>query len=342
MPKILYVITKSNWGGAQTYVYNMATNMVDFEVVVALGGDGELKRKLEEKGIKTIQINKLGRNINFFGDLYVFFKLISIFRRERPDIIHLNSSKIGGVGSLAGRLTGIKNIIFTAHGWAFKEDRFFISKLIIKFFSWLTVLFSHKIIVLSKYERSITPGNKDKVKIIYNGVKDIDFLDRETAREKFPNIPTDKKWIGVIAELHKNKGLKYLAKALPENYSLIIIGEGEEKIKGSNIYLVGNIPEAYKYLKAFDIFVLPSVKEGLPYTIIEAGLAELPVLSTTVGGIPEIITQDSGILVQPKNTEELRKNIPLLKIEHGINLRKRILENFTFEEMLEKTKRLYS
>lgn len=342
MPKILYVITKSNWGGAQKYVYDMATNMTDFDVVVALGGSGELKERLEKKGIRTIKINKLGRNINIFGDLYVFFKLISIFRSEKPNIVHLNSSKIGGVGSLAGRLVGVKNIIFTAHGWAFKEDRFFLSKLIIKFLSWLTVLFSHKVIVVSKYERSITPGNKNKVHIIYNGVKDKEFLDRDTARERFSNVPTDKKWIGVIAELHKNKGLKYLVKAIPENYSLIIIGEGEEKIKGDNVYLMGNIPEAYKYLKAFDVFVLPSIKEGLPYTILEAGLAELPVLSTLVGGIPEIVTKDSGILVQPKNIGELRKNIPLLKSEHGVNLRKRILENFSFEKMVGQTKKLYS
>lgn len=342
MTKILYVITKSNWGGAQTYVYDMATNMANFDVVVALGGKGELKDRLEESGIRTIQINSLSRNINVFKDLFVFFRLISILRKEKPDVLHLNSSKIGGIGSLAGRITGIKNIIFTAHGWAFKEERFFLSKLLIKFASWLTVLFSHKIVVLSKYERSITPGNKDKVHIIYNGVKDIDFLDRETARKRFTDVPKNTKWIGIIAELHKNKGLKYLVKAIPENYSLIHIGEGEETIEGDNIYPMGNIPNAAKYLKAFDVFVLPSIKEGLPYTIIEAGLAELPVLSTTVGGIPEIITKDSGILVQPKNIEKLRKNIPLLTKEHGVNLRKRILENFSFEEMLEKTKRLYS
>lgn len=342
MQKILYVITKSNWGGAQKYVYDMATNMVNFDVVVALGGDGELKEKLDKSGIKTIQISNLGRNINPFKDIFVFFKLLSIYRKEKPDILHLNSSKIGGIGSLAGRIAGVKNIIFTVHGWAFKEDKSFLSKTIRKFLSRLTVLFSHKIIVLSKYERSITPGNKNKVNIIYNGIKDKELLSREVARERFKEVPSNTTWIGVVAELHKNKGLKYLAKALPKNYSLVLIGEGEEKIKGKNIYLMGNITEAYRYLKAFDVFVLPSIKEGLPYTILEAGLAELPVLSTTVGGIPEIITKDSGILVQPKNSEELSKNIPLLKKEHGVNLRNRILENFSFEEMIQKTKNLYS
>ncbi len=343
MPKILYVITKSNWGGAQKYVYDMATNMANFDVVVALGGNGELKNKLEEAGVRTIHINALERDINIFNEIYVFFTLLSIFKKEKPNILHVNSSKIGGLGTLAGRITGVKNIIFTAHGWAFKDDRFStLQQMIIKFLSWLTVLFSHKIIVLSNYERNITPGNKKKVHIIYNGIKDTKYLTREVARKKFPDVPINTTWIGVIAELHKNKGLNYLTGTLPENHSLIIIGAGEEKITGDNVYLAGEIRDAYKYLKAFDLFVLPSVKEGLPYVIFEAGLAELPVLSTLVGGIPEIITKDSGILVPPKNSKEIRKNIPLLTKTHGVNLRKRILEHFSFETMLQKTKELYS
>jgi len=166
--KILYIITKSNWGGAQRYVFDMATNIAKngYETIVAFGGDGILKKKLENAGIRTISVLNLERDINIFSELKVFFNLLKILKQELPDIVHLNSSKIGGLGAFSVRIHNIlhnnkilkikksnKNkartkIIFTAHGWVHKEDRNIISKNIIKFLSWLTVLFSHKIITV--------------------------------------------------------------------------------------------------------------------------------------------------------------------------------------------------
>ena len=103
MKKVLFVITKSNWGGAQRYVYDLAINLPkeSFEVKVALRGEGLLKQKLEENNIQTIQIPHLQRDINATRELLSFFSLIKIFNKEKPDIIHLNSSKAGGIGAAA-------------------------------------------------------------------------------------------------------------------------------------------------------------------------------------------------------------------------------------------------
>jgi glycosyltransferase involved in cell wall biosynthesis len=138
--------------------------------------------------------------------------------------------------------------------------------------------------------------------------------------------------IGTIAELHPNKGLPYLINAFTSvvmqypQTALIIIGDGQdqpalhllikEKKLEQSVFLAGYMDHAAEYLKAFNIFVLPSLKEGLPYAILEAGCASLPVVATTVGGIPEIIEDmRSGVLVQPKNIRELSHALSFM-IEH--------------------------
>src|SRR3989344_6349366 len=152
--KILYVITKSNWGGAGRYVYDLATTFKkDHEVVVALGGNGILAEKLRSQNIPVIHIKNLDRDIHFFKEVSAFFRLYHTFRMEKPDVIHLNSPKIGGLGALAARLARVKKIIFTSHGWAFNEDRSLLEIAIIKILSWITIFLSHEVIVLSEKER---------------------------------------------------------------------------------------------------------------------------------------------------------------------------------------------
>src|SRR3989338_454048 len=119
--RILYVITKANWGGAQRYVYDLATAAKEagHEVAVAVGGTGILTKRLQEASIRTIEL-PLRQRRTFLLDLFTFgslFSLIRVFRAERPDVVHLNSAKAGGLGGLAARLAGVPRIIFTAHGW---------------------------------------------------------------------------------------------------------------------------------------------------------------------------------------------------------------------------------
>ncbi len=124
--KILFLITKSNFGGAQRYVFNLAKSLSKdkFEVVVALGGGGELRDRLSEENIKIVQIETLERDINISNEIKVLKRLITLIRKESPDLIHLNSSKIAGLGVLAGIFTNIfsskkKKIILTANGCDF-------------------------------------------------------------------------------------------------------------------------------------------------------------------------------------------------------------------------------
>lgn len=358
--KILYLITKSNWGGAQKYVYDLATaaQARGLEVAVAAGGEGELLTKLKEVKIKIIALPQVKRDIQFLGEFGNLLKLIKLLKQERPDIIHLNSSKIGGLGALAGRLAGVPKIIFTIHGWPFNEQKNILWRLIAWAGSYLTAILSTLIIVLAEAELKQAkqmPSVGHKTVLIRNGIDELNFLPREEARQQL-NLPLNAIIIGSIGELTGNKNHSQLAQAaikLKGQYpklELVVIGEGEDRVKlaDSQINLLGHKTNAYKYLLAFDIFVLPSLKEGLPYVLLEAGAASLPVVATKVGGIPEIIENEvSGLLVPKENAEALAEAIiklltkKVLAESYGQKLHQTIATKFSKQKMLDQTFALY-
>jgi glycosyltransferase involved in cell wall biosynthesis len=369
--KILFVITKSNWGGAQRYVYDLATRLPKdrFAVKVIYGGRGLLAEKLAAARIPSLSFEKLWRDVNTAEDLKAFFKLLIVFWKERPHVVHLNSSKIGGLGAFAARLAFVPKIIFTVHGFAFNEERSFFQKKVISFLSWLTVFLSTDVICISQgeYEQVLKwPLVKSKVRLIYNGITPPAFLPQGIARTelaKILNKPEDyfKNTLvaGSIAELTKNKGLEFAIEALKANprYVYVVIGAGEEyenlqKIVTDNhlterIFFTGFIKEASRYLKAFDVFLLPSRKEGLPYVLIEAGFAGVPAIASNVGGIPELIVDKaSGFLTEVGGIDEIRDALEqletkLLRVDMGELYTKKVMAQCDVTRMISTTSQLY-
>ncbi len=372
--KVLFVITKSNFGGAQKYVFDLATSLPKntFEVVVVLGGAGPLTSKLTEQGVRIITLASLERNINPLKDFKSFIEFWKIFRTEKPDVVHLNSAKASGLGALAGRLASVPKIIFTAHGWAFNEERSFPSRIVIKFLSWITILLSHKTIAVSDAVKNNTknwPFIDKKVVVIKNGIKEPVFLSRERARVELikqtgQEIHNDAFIIGTIAELHKNKGLSYAVLAFSEiaqkNPPLyyFILGDGEEgpalqKLINQHqlenrVFLLGFVDNAAVFLPTFDMFLLPSITEGLALVLLEAGLASLPVIATNVGGIPEIIEHDkTGILVHARDPNEMASAVqkliasPSSRTTFGEALHEKCLAEFSHDRTLAETIGVY-
>src|SRR3989344_8955824 len=272
--KILYVITKSNWGGAQRYVFDLAASLPQetFEVAVVSGGNGILNKKLGDSSIGTIPIPSLKRDISFVSDLKTFFAFYRIFKSEKPGIVHLNSPKAAGLGSLAGRLAGIKKIITTVHGFAFNEPRQLYQLWAIKFFTWITMFLSHKVIVIAKKECEQARKFwfiKKKIVLIPLGIKPLpNLLKADDARREIGKIISvslqNKIIVGTIAELHPNKGLPYLIDAMSEvikkhpDTASVIIGDGQERnnligqIKNrgldKSVFLAGFIDNAPDFL----------------------------------------------------------------------------------------------
>ncbi len=370
--RILYIITKANWGGAQRYVYDLAAaaQAAGHRVMVAVGDTGLLSEKLMAAGIHVIPLTSLKQKRTFLSDLLSFsslFSLIRIMREERPDIVHTNSAKAGGLGALAARLVGIPRIIFTAHGWEFNAPRSWLSRLGIRLFSWLTILLSHTTICVSDAVRRDMvwmPYTRKKFVVIHNGIDCRALRSREEARAVLAPRSVGKYWIGMISELHSTKriedaihAMKIIAEAHPEAI-LVVIGEGRERVKledfirelhlRNHVSLAGFRPNAASLLPAFDLFIHSSQSEALGFVLLEAGCASLPVVATKVGGIPEIIPDDDhGLLVPSHNPEALAVaidsliNNPLLAHELGARLHARVLHDFSLSKMLEKTIALY-
>ena len=426
--KILFVITKSNWGGAQRYVYDLAASLPSdrFDVAVAAGERGLLIDRLRQAGIRTISVRHFARDVNPLHELRAFRELLHIYKTERPEIIHLNSSKAGALGALAAtcyrlslsrpyltlkaalRLVQVLSftslypkpytlnprVVFTAHGWGFKEDRNSIVRGLIFFASWFAALFQNHIIVLatSDLASALRFIPRRKLSYIPLGITPIDFHNRQDARALLEKqigkaISPDAFLVGTIAELTPNKGLSYLIDAIIGNPPIfakatadkpsqpsptdrgkenngsfglqaILIGDGEledslrARVLQNNlqdrVMFAGFVPNAARLLSAFDACVLPSLKEGLPYGIMEAMATGVPVIATHVGGIPDLIEHEqSGILVAPKNPRALADGISRivrdapLRAELAKRAKERILNEFTVEKMVTKTSQLY-
>lgn len=361
MQNIIYVVTKSNWGGAQRYVYDLATHLPKdaFRATVAFGQPGRLAEELQRANIGTHSIFSLQRDLSLRADIQAFFELLRLFNQERPDIVHLNSSKAAGLGGIAARIAGVPRIVFTVHGWPFWEARSGIARAIIFLLSWLTAACAHVTICISDHDLAVAqrmPLVGHKAVRVYNGIEPIDFLPTEPHGGDVRVLTN--------AELTPNKnlfvGIDAIAAAraagIPISYSIMGAGELKQALEnyirkhtyGAFVTLLGFVPEGARHYKKFDIFFLPSKKEGVPYVLLEAGQAALPVLASRAGGIPEVVDdQQSGLLCDANDTHgfterlvqlardsELRKNL-------GNTLAQRVAETFSFSGMIEETIRHY-
>ncbi len=373
--KILYIITKSNFGGAQRYVFELALEMKErgYEVAVACGGKDELVTRLQSANITTYQVDGFQRDISILKEIKSLFSLTKIIYQFKPDIVHLNSAKAGGLGSFISRILRVPHIIFTAHGWPFLEPRAKWWKTLSWIGSYLTSIFSHHIIMVSNYDANHMnmPGIKNKSSIIHTAVSPFPLLERDEARnsllaEGVINNHRFDIWLVTIAELNHNKNHTTAIDAVAEFNSThstkifySIIGSGEllsslkeqVALKGQTEYVnfLDYVENARQYLLAFDIFLLSSKKEGLPYAILEAGLAQIPCIASRVGGISEVIRdKESGLLTDPNNHMTIVTALDYLltnpdeRSSYSETLFNHIKTDFTLDKMIEDTEAVYN
>ncbi len=357
--KVLFLITKATWGGAQKYVHDLALALAPetYHSMVVYGVAGRLSHVLAERGIALRCIPSLAREIAFFSDIQSFFLIWYAILKERPEVLHLNSSKAAAFGALAGRLSGVPRIIFTVHGWPFKEERGPIGRAAIRFVSWFTALLSHAVIVVSKHDESLAyamPGVSVKTVYIPLGIAALSYMTREQAErvieEKIGRPLGSALRLVTIGELTKNKGIRYgietvaLLKARGIAATYVVLHDGEERGAleqyarerdvGDSVFLPGFIPDAAQYLPAFDVFLLPSIKEGAPYVVLEAAGAGLPIVATSV--IDADTAENLGArLVPPKNAAALSDAVVAASKTASAPLIP------SLEEMVRKTSALY-
>lgn len=364
--RILFVITKANWGGAQRYVYDLAVAAKSrgMGVLVAFGTEGLLQTKLAAAGIRTTTLTTLTRDVSLRDELDTFKALRALIKEEKPHIVHVNSSK-AGLGLLAARLEKVPHVIFTAHGWAFNEERPWWQKIVLRLIYIVTVYLAHDTICVSDAVRrdlGFLPGKS--LRVIKHGIDTPAFLPKKEARQKLFLGTEEGRWIGMTAELHPTKRVEDAIDALAEltrgypDLHLVVMGEGElkdwliERVKHygleKRIHLPGFIIDAPEYLKAFDFFLMPSRTEALGLALVEAGYAGLPVVAARAGGIPEVVAhKKTGLLVPRENPHSLARAIRTLlenpedAAAYGVALEASTRERFSKERMIEETFAVY-
>ena len=355
-------------GGTEHQTLNLVKALVknDYDVTVLCYFEYSEKMisYMKEEGAKVILLSADGSRIQGIKNTLVFlykgFK--KVLKDIKPSLVHVQYLAPGSLSILLFKLLGVKNIITTAHVPGHIYKRKIIPKMLAKFFTDAFICVS-KSSEKDFFEREPEIYTKKLLKrgrkhfTIYNCTNtDVNIEKKE---KEFFNI-------GVVSRLSYEKGIDKVIDALPliltqnQNIKLTIVGDGGEKEKLMSSVNSKNL-EKYvsfeglqvkenlqNYYNSFDLVVVPSRFEGFGLTAIEAMSYEVPVVASKADGLKEVIEDKvSGILVSNENPEEYAKEILTLindrnfRKEIGINGRKRVIENFSFDNFEQKTISLY-
>ncbi|MDP8217306.1 MAG: glycosyltransferase family 4 protein [Candidatus Theseobacter exili] len=358
--KVLLLASHFEIGGITSYVLSLAKGLI-------------------ANGIEVGVASAPGRGIKQLGDIPFFdigprtkceigprsvrsaLKVSRIVREHGFDILHAQTRVASFISFWVSKSTGTP-FISTAHG----HYNSHLGRRLFPCWGKLVIAISQHVRQHLLYDFNL---NEKYLRLIYNGT-DLDrFPDKISAVEKKkirinfgldPDLPT----LGIVARLSPVKGHEYFFKALArikDNYDfqVVIVGEGPEKNSlqdlvsylklDDNVKFFGSMENTIPVLKAMDIFVLPSLQEGLSLSILEAQACGLPVVATNVGGISEIVENErTGILTQPRDDESLGEAIkrflddPDAARRMGWEGRVLVNKQFSLEEMVKKVISVYN
>jgi glycosyltransferase involved in cell wall biosynthesis len=355
--KVLHVITDTNIGGAGRYLLNLLVHSdpARYELAVACPGGGELIKEIRNLSVKVFELEGGERSFS----LQHLKALRRIISQEGFDIVHTHASFSGRV---AGKLAG-KRVVFTRHGVGMvrKDPAYKFATLA------STRIFTDAVISVSRAVKVslIEMGTPAKmIKTIHNGI-DLTGYDHvvPTLRKKY-SIPPEEKIIGTVARLVPEKGCEFGIKAMPlilekhPNARLVIVGEGflrqslEELSRklgiADKVMFLGYQRNVEELIADFDVFMMPSLTEGLSLALLEVMALGKPVVATEVGGNPEVIRSGiNGILVPSKDERALAQEVakllssPKEARELGIKARETVVNNFNAELMASRTLDVY-
>lgn len=321
----------------------------------------ELIAAAEENGIKVISVD-VSRKI----DLNAITKIRNIFRENSVSIFHSHDFKSDIYGVLASMNLGIKRVT-TAHGStrdSMKIRTYLLldEKIFYRFFDKIIAV-SNDIFMQFSEEKRLRP----KIELIQNGVDPLLLLDNANDKDldkKF-DFPKNCKIFGVAGRLFPDKGQQIFLEAFSRAHKInpsiaaLIVGDGPEKNEierriqelklEDRVFLYGFQKDMKNVYDSIDYLVIPSVREGLPYVLLEAMARKVPVIATAVGDIPLLVEDGvTGYLVSPKDPKALRERMLDLLSNHNKSkdMAERayqlVIEKFSADRMVQKTENLYS
>jgi len=383
--KIIHIITRLDKGGSaeETLLTVSGLDRGIYDVVLIRGLSIESNmaedesiaveksvREVEGEGVRVITVPSLVRRISPFYDLKAFFALIKILRYERPHIVHTHTSKAGILGRWAAFIARVPVIVHTPHGHVFWGYFGRLKTGIFILLEKISALITDRLVVLTEQEKNdhlhfhIAPENKFSE--VHSGIN----LDRfsntsvdPAAMKKKLTIPEGNLVVGTTGRLTHIKGHRYLIEAAGKIVSskpdttFVFLGDGELLDELKNMASISSIEENIKFLgwrqdvaevmSTFDVFVLPSLNEGMGRVLVEAMALGKPIVASDIGGIPNLVVNgENGYLVPVGDVETLAvKIITLLddpgKREKMGNAGQRYADKYSLEEMMKKIERLY-
>lgn len=305
--RILQIITRSELGGAQTVVVQLANKLSESHDVILVAGEGDGKMwDMVSPRVTCVKSHHLQRALSPLKDIKASIELRRIYRKYKPDIIHLHSSKAGTLGRI---VFPTKKVVYTVHG--FDSIRLAFRK-----FLPIERLLQRRcsaIVGVSNYDEKNLRSEKiaRNVTTVYNGIAKPD-SNSVTKLDVISNYP---KTILCIARINPQKNPRLFietARLLPQ-YGFVWIGN-QESVEHlgdipNNCYFMGNMVNAGAYCAQADLLMLPSNYEGLPMVIIEAMSFGKPVVASDVGGVSEIVRNDINGYTLPNQAELFAEKI---------------------------------
>jgi len=355
---ILFIANHLNVGGISSYLLTLASGLKQkgHEVYLASSG-GELENKFIQAKVTLLKVPLATKNEISPGIFFSFWKLSKAIRKFNIDLIHSHSRTTQVLGDLLGRFLA-KPHIFSCHGF-FKPK---ISRRIFGCWGQSVIAISQQVkehlIIDFKLDKS-------KISVVPNGIDTKNFGDFSARDRRRKDLGINAAFVvGIIARLSDVKGHLYLVRAMQQVVKifpaakLFIIGEGkmqnalikEVDLLGikENVLFIPQVSNTQEMLAAMDVFVMPSLQEGLGLALMEAMAQGLPVVGCAVGGIKTLIQDKrNGLLVAPADSAALAQAIiallgdALLRRALGAQAREFIIANFSKEEMVDKTEIIY-
>lgn len=362
---VLFIITKSEIGGAQTHLMEVVRYMhyAGHDVLVVTGTAGWLTNELAAIGVDYEILPDLIREINPAKDIKTINSICHILEVKQPDIIHCHSSKAGIVGRIAG---AIKNVpaVFTAHGWAFTSGVSPVKRIIYTAIEHMMLGITSKVICVSEFDRQLAKRwflhNYNRIVTVHNGIVDQKFIS-STVREY--TLPL--KLVSVARFSHQKNNMELIRaveqinKLYSDSLQLNMVGDGpllseaqtyvtSHKLE-NDVHFLGSRTDVDDILNQNDIFCLISNYEGLPISIIEAMRAGMPIIASDVGGVNELVQDEvNGFLIPRRNISELVDKLKYI-LEYkkliksmGEASRKIYEEEYTADRMNQKILSVYN
>ena len=354
-PRVAYVITESEIGGAQTHVRDLYAGICDrLDAVLLAGGEGPLFGQMAAQGAATCRIDALNNSLSPIHLLRTVRRVSTVLGANRPDLIHAHSAKGGAVARLVGARLKIP-VIYTVHGFGFKATAPWPQRWAARLAEFILAPLTTQMICVSEAEArmaSALPIRQTRVHVIRNGICDIG--PRGNAGSTLTRVI-------MTARLAAPKRPDVLIRAaasgaLPSHASVVLVGDGPLRASLEvlaaectvPVIFTGNIQNVHEVLATAQLFVLLSDHEGLPISILEAMRAGLPILASDLPGIRELIVHgESGWLVNHHDTIAVQDALHILcthaelRQSLGAAARRRYETLFNASDMVERTYSLY-